>query len=201
MDMLYDAQQDHEKNSAVLCETIRDCMTFFFEQTSTDMKSPYNDTLYKCCTEYFVVMFNMLTLNVALLMRLKNANQDFALPSFNFDTSSLKDKWDDKWSIERKSKFLKKYLTVLLKQTDIMRASWVKALSSVDESSVKEVNAHANAYKAVLNSMLQKLAEYDAELIKEQSLSDKLSSFFHFGKNDTTETSSPDAKSENSKKM
>ncbi len=201
VDMLYDAQQDHEKNSPILCDTVRDCMTFFFEKTAADMTSPYNDILYKCCTEYFVVMFNMLMLNVALQMRLKNLNQDVTLPGFNFDTSSVSEKWDDKWKIKRKSQFLKKYLSVLLRQTDILCASWVKALSSVDESSVKEVNTHTNAYKAVLNSMLQKLAEYDAELIKEQSLSDKLSSFFHFGKNDATETSSPAVKSENSKKM
>lgn len=180
VDLFYEAEQDYGKNAHELRVAVRDCMSFLMDKIS-DSKAPYNDIIHESVVEIYVLLFNMIALSVSSTFKMKNASGNIQFPSLSFDTSSIKETWDEKWPDSKKSQYIRKYLSVMLDQADKLCKGWLRHKLFSDQSSRDEIKVHFDSFKTCIKSLQDKKAGYDAALLGEKPGSGWFASFFHLG--------------------
>ncbi len=179
LDMFYDCQQNYHAHAANLRIAIHNCMQLFTEKVS-DTKAPYNNFLQQLSLEYFDFLFDGLAFALSTGYA-KGGKPE--MPSFGFDMSALKEEWDEHSSNIKKSQYLERYLSVMLKQADLLCNRLIKNDLFSDSASKKEIQNKFDAFKAFIKSMQTKKASLDAatpEVREQSSLSYKIASFLHF---------------------
>ena len=185
VDLFYDASQRHSAGSKNLRIAVNNCMTLFLEST-TNFRAPYNDIFHEYMIEYFAFIFDMLALAMSKMMDKDvqvYVSGKVNLPNLEFNTSSLKENWNENWTNSKKSRFLKNYLSAILNQLDEINKQWVKHRLFWDMSSRDLSQSKFNDFKKVLTSLQNKRASLDATLpdVNEQTVGSRIATFFHFG--------------------
>jgi hypothetical protein len=177
LDMFYEAQQNYREYSLNFRIAIVNCMGFLIENVM-DFEAPYNNILYKCSLEYFSFLFDMLAFG---LSQSEKASGELKIPSVEFDMSSMNEKWDEHWTHSQKSQFLNKYLSIMIKQADVVGSQWMKSgIFFGDKSCKNDIKNKFNVFKKNMQCLLKEKKSLDVSLHLHPSLTSKIAGFFHF---------------------
>jgi len=193
LDLLDEAQRDNAKHSNSLRAAIKDCMNFFIEK-SADSKGPYDNMVKEIAVELYAFLFDTLTLFLSTLDKIdmEKNNKDSKQaeqPSLNYDTSSL-EKWDYTWENNKKSKYVHKYLDIMLDQTDTILKRWFKHPVFATTFDSNQIQKKFNDFKDVLKPLQKKLKEHDEAL----GIKSGIAAFFSFFSRNHTQPKTNDAK-------
>jgi len=179
VDMFYETQKNYKEYSENFRQAVYNCMAYLLENI-TDYKAPYNDIFHALGLEYFVFIFDVMAYGLSTGMKkaLGKMEGQLELPSLNFDTSSIKENWDEHWPNDKKSHFLKKYLSVMLKQSDIICPLWKEHELFSDKSSRHVIQGKFDEFKKHIKSLQTNKTELDASL-NNQPTSSSASLFHH----------------------
>lgn len=178
---MYDAAQDnHSEHSQNLRAAIKDCMSFLFDKLA-DQHSAYNDMWYQMMLENFALLFDLTAFGFSKVSTYKDESRQISLPNVNFDTSSIKEQFDEGWSNRKKSEFMKEYLAVMLNQADVIRDAWMNHYLFTDQDSQALIQSKFDDFKKVITSLQEKKAAYDATLsgVYNKSPLTRISAFFY----------------------
>ncbi|STX55780.1 Uncharacterised protein [Legionella beliardensis] len=182
LDMFYEAGENYNDYSINLQIAIRDCMAFFIKNL-TDIKSPYNEILYELSVQSTVFLFDILAFGLSkeAINEQSSDKAKSSLPQLDFNTSRLLKSWDENWTNSKKSNFLDKYLSNMLKQTDINFQLWMTLDLFTDKSTQNEITSKFDGYKEFIASLQAKKMLLDSSLPIEpkQSIKSHIASFFH----------------------
>lgn len=176
LDTFDEAQQNHSEHSTNLRIAIVNCMEPFFEKI-TDFEAPYNNIMHKFSLEYFAFLFDMITFG---LSRGKESSGKIKIPGMEFDISSIKESWDEYWTNSKKSQFIDKYFSVMLKQANVIGKLWMKNDLFADKSTKNEIQSKFDEFKKFVKSLQTQKALLDASML-DVSFTSKIASFFHLG--------------------
>jgi len=163
IDMFYEASHNYSRYSQNLRSTIQNCIQFWLENMN-EHKAPYDDILHEFSIEYFAFLFDIMAFSMSKAND-NNISDKVELPSLKFDTSSIKESWSDTWTNSKKSQFVDEYLSVMLKQTDVIHQVWIKHDLFGSKLSRDYLGSKFDNFKNFLKSMQNKKTAHDVSLL------------------------------------
>ncbi len=168
LDMFYEASFDYNKYWQNLRITLQSCVRFLLENIG-EHKLPYDDILHEFSIELFAFLFDMMAFGMSKandknISDDKNISYKVELPSLEFDTSTIKESWSDTWTNSKKSQFVEEYLSVMLKQTDVIHQLWVKHDLFDSKLSRDYLESKFDNFKNFIKSMQDKKTAHDVSL-------------------------------------
>lgn len=153
LDMFYEAIHNYKENVKDFHFAVRHCMGFYLENI-TDSPSPYDALLNAFFIENLTFIFDMMAF-LSSWSDLNNA-KTYKLPNLAFDTSSIKETWDAQWSNNKKSQYIKEFLSVMLNQTDVLHQRLNTHDVFKDTSLQSDIKGKFDAFKNTINDFKNK---------------------------------------------
>ena len=179
LDMFYEAQENYNENYKNLNIATRSCLNFYLEQIS-DPNAPYDLLMGEIGLEQLAFSFDIMALSISMHMHKQdNKKTDHVkIPDLEFDMSSIKETWNEDWANNKKSQFMKIFLSVMLKQTDVIYQCFLKTDLLADESSKNIMQHKFEKFKEVIKTLQEKKDLIDNSVLNQFNLSN-ITSFFY----------------------